>query len=86
MNAFSSMEYPHWLIVVGAILLVLGFVGIACADEPLRAISTRTWRVIKDSPSLRPNSVRPRVLIARRSLKSRNGTAGLPGNVAPMNR
>jgi hypothetical protein len=28
-NAFSSMEYPHWLIVAGAILLMLGFVGLA---------------------------------------------------------
>jgi hypothetical protein len=28
-NAFSSMEYPHWLIVAGAVLLVLGFVGLA---------------------------------------------------------
>jgi hypothetical protein len=23
------MEYPHWLIVAGAVLVVLGFVGIA---------------------------------------------------------
>jgi hypothetical protein len=29
MNAFSSMEYPHWLIVAGAVLLALGFVGLA---------------------------------------------------------
>ena len=28
-NALSSMEYPHWLIVAGAVLLVLGFVGLA---------------------------------------------------------
>jgi hypothetical protein len=28
-NAFSSMEYPHWLIVAGAVLLMLGFVGLA---------------------------------------------------------
>ena len=28
-NAFSSMEYPHWLIVAGAVLLVLGFIGLA---------------------------------------------------------
>jgi len=28
-NAFSSMEYPHWLIVAGALLLMLGFVGLA---------------------------------------------------------
>ena len=28
-DAFSSMEYPHWLIVAGAVLLVLGFIGFA---------------------------------------------------------
>jgi hypothetical protein len=28
-NAFSAMEYPHWLIIAGAILLMLGFVGLA---------------------------------------------------------
>jgi hypothetical protein len=38
-NAFSSMEYPHWLIVAGALLLMLGFVGLALrqrgVEEPL---------------------------------------------------
>ena len=28
-DAFSAMEYPHWLIVAGAILVVLGLVGFA---------------------------------------------------------
>ena len=28
-NAFSSMGYPHWLIVAGTVLLVLGFIGMA---------------------------------------------------------
>ena len=28
-NAFSSMEYPHWLIIAGVVLLVLGFIGLA---------------------------------------------------------
>ena len=28
-NAFSSMGYPHWLIVAGAVLLLLGFIGLA---------------------------------------------------------
>jgi hypothetical protein len=27
-DAFSSMEYAHWLIVAGSILLVLGFIGL----------------------------------------------------------
>jgi hypothetical protein len=28
-NAFSSMEYPHWLILAGAVLVMLGLVGLA---------------------------------------------------------
>ena len=28
-NAFLSMEYPHWLIIAGVVLLVLGFIGLA---------------------------------------------------------
>jgi len=79
------MEYPHWLIVVGAVLLVLGFVGIALRQRAIKGDLDEDMASDQGQPS-RPNSVRPRVLIARRSLKSRNGTAGLPGNVAPMNR
>ena len=28
-DVFSSIEYPHWLIVAGAVLVVLGFIGLA---------------------------------------------------------
>ena len=28
-NTFSAWEYPHWLIVAGAVLLLLGFTGLA---------------------------------------------------------
>ena len=35
-NAFSSMEYPHWLIVAGAALLILGFIGRACMGPTTR--------------------------------------------------
>ena len=28
-DALSSMDYPHWLIIAGAILLMLGLVGLA---------------------------------------------------------
>jgi flagellar biosynthesis/type III secretory pathway M-ring protein FliF/YscJ len=36
-NAFSSMEYPHWLIVAGAVLLVLGFMGMALRQRVAQA-------------------------------------------------
>jgi hypothetical protein len=29
MNVLSEMEFPHWLMVAGVVLLVLGFVGYA---------------------------------------------------------
>ena len=28
-DAFSAMEYPHWLMITGAVPAVLGFVGLA---------------------------------------------------------
>ena len=36
-NAFSSMEYPHWLILAGAVILVLGFVGLALRKRAVKA-------------------------------------------------
>ena len=36
-NALSSMEYPHWLIVAGAILLMLGFVGLLSSKRGAEA-------------------------------------------------
>ena len=29
MTALSSIEYPHWLMIAGALLLILGFIGLA---------------------------------------------------------
>jgi hypothetical protein len=36
-NALSSMEYPHWLIVAGAILLMLGFAGLISSKRGAEA-------------------------------------------------
>jgi len=36
-NAFLSMEYPHWLIVAGGLLLMLGFFGIALRQRGVEA-------------------------------------------------
>jgi len=30
----SGMEYPHWLMVAGAVLVVLGIVAFAFSDDP----------------------------------------------------
>ena len=36
-DALSSMEYPHWLIIAGAILLVLGLVGFVLRTRSVEA-------------------------------------------------
>jgi preprotein translocase subunit Sss1 len=30
----SAMEYPHWLMVAGAVLVVVGVIGFAFSKEP----------------------------------------------------
>lgn len=37
MNALSSMEYPHWLMIVGALLLLLGLTGLALRQRSAEA-------------------------------------------------
>jgi hypothetical protein len=34
-NVLSAMGYPHWLIIAGAILSMLGFVGLALRQRSL---------------------------------------------------
>ena len=40
MTALSALEYPHWLIVTGALLLTLGFVGLALRQRGVDAPPT----------------------------------------------
>ena len=30
----SEMQYPHWLMVAGAVFVVLGFIGFAFRQKP----------------------------------------------------
>ena len=39
-DALSSMEYPHWLIIAGAILLMLGLVGLALRPRSVQVDSS----------------------------------------------
>jgi Sec-independent protein translocase protein TatA len=50
-NAFSSMEYPHWLIVAGAILLMLGFVGLALRQRAVEAELKEAKEASDERPS-----------------------------------
>ena len=36
-DALSSMEYPHWLVIAGAMLLMLGLVGLALRPRSVEA-------------------------------------------------
>jgi hypothetical protein len=36
----SAMEYPHWLMVAGAVLVVLGFIGFAFHETTLSGLAT----------------------------------------------
>ena len=40
MTALSTLEYPHWLIVIGALLLTLGCLGLALRQRGVEAPST----------------------------------------------
>jgi hypothetical protein len=37
MTALSSIEYPHWLMIAGLLLLMLGFVGLALRQRSVEA-------------------------------------------------
>ena len=37
MTALSSIEYPHWLMIAGVLLLILGFVGLALRQRGVEA-------------------------------------------------
>jgi hypothetical protein len=37
MTALSSIEYPHWLMIAGVLLLILGFVGLALHQRGVEA-------------------------------------------------
>ena len=49
--AFSSMEFPQWLIVAGALLLMLGFVGLLLRQ---RSVEADTIDMPRGSGSLEP--------------------------------
>ena len=84
-NAFSSMEYPHWLIIAGAVLLMLGFVGLALRQRGVEA-ELDDMASEQGGPSLRPNSLSLRLPIARRGLRSKRGIGGPIKTAVPRNR
>ena len=37
MTALSSIQYPHWLMIAGVLLLILGFVGLVWSQRGVEA-------------------------------------------------
>ena len=54
-SAFSSMEYPHWLMVAGAVLLVIGLIGMALRQRVARAEFKEMATGAEESVELKPN-------------------------------
>ena len=52
----SAMEYPHWLMVVGAVLVVIGFIGFAFHRNNAARISDNPEQT---SPNDEANRARP---------------------------
>ena len=87
-NAFSSMEYPHWLMVAGAVLLVFGLIGVALRQRAVRPNSMRLRLAMRrGGPRLRPNLLRHRPPIGRHGLQEQTRERDGPTNTAvPRNR
>ena len=82
-NAFVLMEYPHWLIVAGTVLLVFGFIGRAfrkgAEAKPQETASGNEQRWSEFEAEL----TRHRPQIGRRSLQNRRGRSGLIKTAVP---
>ena len=69
MTVLSSMEYPHWLMIAGALLFVLGLVGLAlkqrCVEAEPRAGAT------SDHEPLEPEDLTPEEVYHRTAKEKR---------------
>ncbi len=61
-NVFSFMEYPHWLLIAGAILLMLGLVGLALRT---RSVEADTDMADDQEPSEREADLTPAEVYGR---------------------
>ena len=68
MFALSSMQYPHWLLIVGALLLVLGFVGLALRQ---RGVTAEGHAVENDQKPPEPESDLDQAEIYNRATKEK---------------
>lgn len=69
----SSMQYPHWLMVAGAVLVVVGLIGLAFRKNYAEPVENNSKQV---APTDEPNPERP--LRRRVAWGEREETPGLP--------
>ena len=68
MTALSSMQYPHWLMIAGALLLMLGFVGLALRQ---RGVEAEPLAVASDQGPSEPEADLNEVEVYNRAAKEK---------------
>jgi hypothetical protein len=63
MTELPSIEYPHWLMIVGVLLLMLGFIGLAVRR---RGVEAEPLAMPNDQRVSEPADLNERFIIARR--------------------
>lgn len=78
---FSSMESPHWLIVAGAVLLILGVIRLALFGR--RDASDYEMASGEEQGRSEPDLAHTQLTIGTQSLRSGKGIDGLVKTVVP---
>ena len=68
MTALSLIEYPHWLMIAGAILLVLGFIGLALRQ---RGVDDEPDTIASDEEPSEPDADLDQVEVYNRTAKEK---------------
>ena len=68
MTALSSIEYPHWLIIAGALLLMLGYIGLALRQ---RGVEAEPHAITSDQEPSGPEADLDQVQIYNRTAKEK---------------
>ncbi|HVI78934.1 MAG TPA: hypothetical protein VM715_12390 [Candidatus Acidoferrum sp.] len=82
-DALSSMEYPHWLIIAGAILLMLGLVGLALRARSVEDDMTNVQEPSEPKADLTPAEVYERTAKEKRRARWAEREREEPANERP---
>ena len=82
MTALSTIEYPHWLMIAGALLLMLGFVGLALRQ---RGVEAEPLAIADQGPS-EPEADLNDVEVYNRTAKEKRRDRWADQSAAPSSR